>query len=484
MLALALGLAPFLLIEGGLRLAGWGQSVQQDDPFVGFHQVQPLFVLNDALQQYEIPPARQEYFRPESFAAVKGPREYRIFVLGGSTVQGRPYAIETSFTTWLELALQAADPSREWQVVNCGGVSYASYRLTPILQELLEREPDLFILYTGQNEFLEDRTYARVRDLPASLVALHRVLAHSRLYNVALGLGRQAPWAQRVSGARTVLPTEVDALLDYRGGLEHYQRDDAWTEGVMQHFEFNVDRMAGLAAAQGIPLVLVQPVTNLRDCPPFKFAVDPQLSSAAQQQFAELWRAARDEPDPAQAAETLRAALALDPRHAGAHYYLAKCCEQLGDRDAARRHFLLAKDEDLCPLRIREPMFDALERVAERYEQVRLVDIRPLFESLSEGGIPGDDVMLDHVHPTIEGHQAIALELLRELQDLGVVSPAEGWESRRKAAFRRQMESLDEVYFARGKMRLEGLRLWSQGRSFKVAPGAGRRGPATEVDVK
>ena len=57
---------------------------------------------------YEIPATRQKFFQPESFAAQKADDEFRIFVFGGSTVQGRPYAIETSFTTWLELALAAA----------------------------------------------------------------------------------------------------------------------------------------------------------------------------------------------------------------------------------------------------------------------------------------------------------------------------------------------------------------------------------------
>ena len=64
-------------------------------------------------------------------------------MLGGSTVQGRPFSIETAFSTWLELSLTAADPSRIWQVVNCGGVSYASYRLAPIVDESSCYKPDL-----------------------------------------------------------------------------------------------------------------------------------------------------------------------------------------------------------------------------------------------------------------------------------------------------------------------------------------------------
>ncbi len=63
--------------------------------------------------------------------------------LGGSTVQGHPFSVETSFTTWLELSLKAADPSRHWRVVNCAGVSYATYREAIVVKELLGYKPDL-----------------------------------------------------------------------------------------------------------------------------------------------------------------------------------------------------------------------------------------------------------------------------------------------------------------------------------------------------
>ncbi|MCA9224767.1 MAG: SGNH/GDSL hydrolase family protein, partial [Planctomycetales bacterium] len=155
--AIVLGLLPLVMLEFVLRAGGWGRPGDVDDPYVGFASTSPLFQLTADGQSYEIAPGRLEYFRPESFPARKGPGEFRIFCLGGSTVQGRPYSTETSFTAWLELHLKAADDRREWNVINCGGVSYASYRLTPILRETLAYQPDLYILYTGHNEFLEER---------------------------------------------------------------------------------------------------------------------------------------------------------------------------------------------------------------------------------------------------------------------------------------------------------------------------------------
>ena len=182
--AVAIGLAPFLLAEATFAILDWGRPDYEQDPFVGFSAVYPLFVLNEDGTRYEIPPSRRTFFRRESFAAKKGDNEFRIFCLGGSTVQGRPFAIETSFTTWLEINLQAADPKRDWEVVNCGGVSYASYRLVPILKEVLGHQPDLIILYTGHNEFLEDRTYRHIKQVPSIVRRPCELVSRTRTYTL------------------------------------------------------------------------------------------------------------------------------------------------------------------------------------------------------------------------------------------------------------------------------------------------------------
>ena len=94
--AMLLGLLPLVAVELALRGLRIGRPTESNDPFVGFSDIHPLFVLNDPAGRYEIPQSRQLHFEPESFAAVKPAREFRIFVLGGSTVQGRPWSIDTS----------------------------------------------------------------------------------------------------------------------------------------------------------------------------------------------------------------------------------------------------------------------------------------------------------------------------------------------------------------------------------------------------
>ena len=79
--------------------------------------------------------------------------------------------------------------------------------------------------------------------------------------------------------------------------------------------------------------------------------------------------------------------------------------------DEAVKSYKRARDEDVCPLRALSPVQSILADVVSDTE-VPLVDFVALQSRLSRNGIPGSDVFLDHVHPTIESHRLLALELL------------------------------------------------------------------------
>ena len=323
-----------------------------DDPFVGFSSVRPLFERNKEGTRYEIPRAHERFFRRDAFDAVKKPDEFRIFCLGGSTVQGHPFSVETSFTTWLELSLRAADPSRRWRVVNCAGVSYATYREAIVVQELLGYKPDLFILCTGHNEFLEDRSYAHLKSAPALLAAAAGAGVAAPHLQLAL-LGEHALFgtgAKPVEDDRPKLAAEVEAVLDYEGGLASYHRNEAWRQGVIDHFRFNLRRMVEMVHRAGVPIILLNPVSNL-DTPPFKAEHRSGISADDLRRFAALWEEARQEYGRSlpEAIVHLKQAIALDDQHAGIHYTLAQCYKDLGRLDEARAEFLAPRTSTFAP---------------------------------------------------------------------------------------------------------------------------------------
>jgi len=463
--AVLLALALFPLAELAFVALDWGRPAESDDPFVGFSDVRPLFVRSDDGGRYEIARSRQRCFRPQAFAADKAPGEVRIFCLGGSTVQGRPYAVETSFTTWLELSLRLAEPTRTFRVVNCGGVSYASYRLVPILREVLAHEPDLIVLYTGHNEFLEDREYGHIRDRPRWLAGPLELLARTRTF----ALVRSGYLSARGSASRTVLKTDVEAILDYAGGLAKYHHDEAWRRGVIEHFRYNVRRMIRLSREAGVEMLLINPSCNLRDCPPFKSEHRAGLTNNQRRRWRALCRQAAEASatDPARAAKCLRSALAIDDQFATVHYRLGKELEALDDWPRARAAYVRAKERDVCPLRILEPMSRALLDIARR-TGTNVVDARALIEGQSPGRVPGEESFCDHVHPRIATHRLIAGAIFEELARQGIVHPRPGWKRQQNTVAMKHLASLGEGYFTEGQRRLESLRGWAAGRATLV----------------
>lgn len=464
-LAVLIGLAPFLIAEIICRISGIGLAVDSTDSFVEFVEIRPLFELDAQQAIYSIPDTRQGFFRPDSFAAHKEDNEFRIFCLGGSTVQGRPYEIETSFTTWLELSLKAADASKKWQVVNCGGVSYASYRLVPILEEVLQYDADLVIIYTGHNEFLEDRTYTAAKESPRWLKQAHRWSSNFQSYRAL-----RSTWFTQTKPSTVIpkLPTEVAARLDDSKGMKEYHRDVAWRDSIIQHYSHNLERMADLAYYNGVPVIFIEPVCNLRNCPPFKYQQSNGLTDLEEKNARLLWNFAQQtDLSLEEKVALLNRCLAIDPQNAGMMYQLGKCFEALERFPEARDWLIRAKEEDVCPLRILEPMKDKLRQVATDH-RVPLIRIEQWFQAHSPGGIPGNETFVDHVHPTIAGHKMIAIRITKTIERLGFLSLAATWEKDRADRFFSHYETLDPLYFERAQPRLAGLRLWATGRAGQL----------------
>ena len=153
------------LLEGLFAVLGLGDRDRYEDPFVGFSAGRELFSekrLPDGRRVYATNAGKLSFFDYQEFAAEKPAGGLRIFGLGGSTTAGRPYDSKVAFPRWIELYLEAMDPGRPYEVVNAGAISYASYRIVVLMKELVRYEPDLFVIYTGHNEFLEERTYADI----------------------------------------------------------------------------------------------------------------------------------------------------------------------------------------------------------------------------------------------------------------------------------------------------------------------------------
>jgi tetratricopeptide (TPR) repeat protein len=108
------------------------------------------------------------------------------------------------------------------------------------------------------------------------------------------------------------------------------------------------------------------------------------------------------------------------------HYLRGQALLRLERFPEARQALVRARDEDVCPLRALTGIREIVIQVAAQ-ENATLLDFEQMVGQQDNRGIPGDDWFLDHVHPTIEGHRLLALELLARMRALGLVSPKVSW---------------------------------------------------------
>lgn len=175
----------FAGLELVLALIGVRPLVATEDPLVGFSGNIPLFVETsspDGQVIMQTADNKLDLFNAQSFPKHKARGSYRIFCMGGPTTVGRPYKDSASFCGWLRAFLQTVQPQRNWEVINAGGVSYASYRVARLMRELVQYQPDLFIVYSGQNEFLEERSYGDLKRIPYWLIYTDSLLSRTRTY--------------------------------------------------------------------------------------------------------------------------------------------------------------------------------------------------------------------------------------------------------------------------------------------------------------
>ncbi|MBM84256.1 MAG: hypothetical protein CMJ78_27185 [Planctomycetaceae bacterium] len=457
--AVLLGLAPFVLLE--LILAAMDRGMPQDfvDPFVGFSKVHPLFEVNEDAEVYRTAKSREINFGRQSFLAKKPDNGFRAFVLGGSTVRGRPFQTDTAFAKWAELELSLRDPDTHFEFVNCGGLSYASYRLSPILDEVLSYDPDLIVLATGHNEYLENRTYGHIKDRSAAQRWVEDHVYSLRTITLARSFlhGGEAK-------EKTALPEDVDPLLDSESGYESYRRDDQWRSRVAQHFRYSLASMIDRCREHNVPVLLVKLGTNLRDCPPFKSELNESLDADAQTEFLSEFESARKSE-----AESTSAALSLyrkceliDAEHALLNYRIARCLDRLGKQKEAHSYYVKARESDICPLRMTTPLADVLDQLHTELK-VPMIDVPTLLDHAAVGNIAGQESYVDHVHPGIAVHQAVGIELAaalkRERFHEDGSSPSI---DKRRGECWKHLKSLGPNYLPNGNRRVAWLEHWAR----------------------
>jgi len=411
----ALGLA-----EGAVRLAGIRIA---DDPFLEFGRVESFFerINVGGRPHLRFKLIEDDRERDVTFPAVKAPGTFRVFCLGSSAGAGWPHPASESYSAYLANALRRAFPDRTIEVLNVSVLAYAAYRVRLIFQQIIDLEPDLVVVYTGNNEFLEKRSYGERDSWHASLARLADRLV---LYRLARGsrVGRRLfPENTFSSENREHIAYEVWSKIQ-RLSL-WLRKDPEQFSMVQQHYAFSIRSMAAEARARAVPVILVTVPVNLRDWRPN--VSEQPLSGADLVRWQDAYRQGRTalvRGEAAAAVEFLANATRLNPENADSTFFLARALEAAGRFAEAHSAYSRARDLDFNPFRALSSFADIVREIAAGSDHVLCADAEKAFQSASAPRAPGFDLFLDYVHPTKRGNLILAklvFDLLVERRILG-----------------------------------------------------------------
>jgi lysophospholipase L1-like esterase len=360
------------LAELGLRLAGFGQSLE---PLFITSPQQPAYLQANprVVVRFFTDPAAAPMVSIETafFAAQKPPGSFRVFVQGESSAAGFPYGLGAALAGALDRRLEQAFPEREIEVISTAMAAVTSYALVDFADEIIAQHPDAVVIYVGHNEFLGILGVGSTMRL-ASSPALTRAFLAVRDWRLFQLMGR-ALAAVRPTALPPASASSDSLMARVAGDRSIAFGSDTFKRGARQ-FEDNLARLLARYQAAGIPVFVGTLVSNERDQAPLAV-----LSGA--------------ETDTAGAARTA--------------YHAAQDAEQAGQYPAAREGYAWARDLD--PLRFRAPaLFNELVRGTAAEYGATVVDVHGAFVAASDNGLVGQRLLLEHVHPNLDGYFLMA----------------------------------------------------------------------------
>jgi tetratricopeptide (TPR) repeat protein len=405
----------FVLLELLLRAVGYGVSMD----FVRRQEVEgePRYLSNPRFTWLFFDPAVARLCPPFSLAVGKPPDTFRVFVLGSSAAQGDP---EPGFglARMLDVLLRDQYPGVEFEVINAAATAVNSHVVYAMARASLLLEPDLLVLYTGNNEVVGPYGAGTVLTAVAPDLALIRAAVRVRSTRVGQLVGAVARSVTKGIG-HAEAPGAWHGMEMF---LRHQvRRSDPALQRTYRLYERNLSDTCALARRAGVPVVLSTVAVNLRSCGPFGSLPAPALSPANRVRWQEHYQEGvrlEGEGRWAEAAEALRKATEIDREYAEVNYRLARCEEKLGRYDEALRHYRDARDLDTLRFRADTRSNAIVREVAKREPGVRLAEADRRLDDEAPHGTPGDEDFLDHVHLTFRGNYRVSLVLLERIREV------------------------------------------------------------------
>ena len=341
--------------------------------------------------------------------------EVYLVVLGESSAAGFPYAQKLSVGKIVEWQLNRLIPSKRFRVdVLADSGSHLEWQYHKLAS--LARRPDGILVFCGHNEFYSRHGWQHevpyYRDGPPPRASLADRAAR---YSPLLRLVGETIAAVEVSLPPEAVPRPLVDAPSFTAE-ERVER--------LADFRRRLTRIVEYAERVGAVPILVPPPGNDAGFEPSRSLLPPETPWPRREAFAEAVHAARrlEFTDVDGSIAAYRSLIESQPGFAECHFRLARLLEIRNRTDEAYRHYVAARDLDGLPLRCQTAFQDVYRELGRRPGAV-LVDGQQLFHARNPGGQLDDHLFNDAMHPSFEGHVALAEGILAGLKARG----AFGW---------------------------------------------------------
>jgi tetratricopeptide (TPR) repeat protein len=401
-------------LEGLLRLTGVGSLHPSQASRLRYQQVYlPMFEAGRRPDGSDAWVTVDGRIPAQSVLRDKPADVFRVFAAGGSATAGLGYSPNVTFSRHLERMLRLALPDREIEVINLGVVALSSGQVRWIVDDVCRhQDPDLVVVYSGNNEFLEIHASKYAALLNPGGPSLAGRLAGTNLFRFISGLTREAPRGRDVSMAdmatadSRVPETEIVAAIEISAAEQ---------AGIVDAYEVNLEAMVASAQATDTPLLLMTVASN------WEWRGKDDLPGSWLAELLEL-EPTGETPDFEQAMQRLEQGLA-NAAPEDRHDWLFKRATLLASEerwDEAVAAYRASMNSDPRQRRATDELADRVRVVAARHG-VALIDTIERLGKLAGHGLVGFDEFYDYVHFTPRGCVLVAAEILRVLQRDGVL---------------------------------------------------------------
>ncbi|HSW55326.1 MAG TPA: hypothetical protein VLH59_09560 [Ignavibacteriaceae bacterium] len=362
-----------IFLELSLRLFNYGRTYDQWIPAgEGILTLNPEIAFRYFYNTDRVPSANHNYFDE-----IKKENSYRVFVMGGSSAAGFPYSPNGAFSRYIRKRLELLYPEKHIEVVNIAMSAINSYALRDMLPGVLEKQPDLIIIYAGHNEYYGALGVGSVETLGDTRFIVNTVIWLNRFKTFEL----LRDVVKSVNGIFSK-PIKEDGTLMARMSQRQLIpfNSEKYFSGLNQ-YEGNLRDILEIAKDKKVPVILGRLVSNLKDQKPFESSYEGDFPPAD-----EIFNSAQTE--------------------IGA-----------GRVKTADSLFRVAKDLDALRWRAPEKVNQIIEDLGKEFSYP-VVKLDSVFNAESVSGVVGDDLITDHLHPNLRGFQIIG----REIFDKGIES--------------------------------------------------------------